>query len=93
MGSSEGEMVLGRLAWINEIELYAVIIGPGIERPPTHFRAVIDDQDIGISPLAGNAFQHFHDPLAGQREVDLDGGALARALATALEPVARRLAP
>ena len=72
--------VLGRFAGVDEIELDAVIIGPSIQRPPAQFRAVIDDQDIGVSPLAGHAFQHLDHPLARQREIHLDGRAFARAV-------------
>jgi hypothetical protein len=57
-----------------------VIISPSIQRPPAQFRAVINDQDIGVSPFTGHAFQHLDHPLARQREVHLDGRTFARAV-------------
>jgi len=65
--------VRGRLAGVDEIQLDAMIIGPSVERAPAQFRAVVDDQDIGITPFSGHAFQHLHHPLFRQREVHLDG--------------------
>jgi hypothetical protein len=65
---------------IDEIELDAVIISPSIKRAPAQFRAVIHDQDIGVSPFTGHAFQHFHDPLARQRKIHLDRRALPGAI-------------
>jgi hypothetical protein len=72
--------VLGRFAGIDEIQLDAVIIGPSVKRPPAQFRAVIDDQDIGISPLTGHALQHIDDPLARQRKIHFDRRALPGAV-------------
>lgn len=57
-----------------------MIVGPSVERAPAQFRAVVDDQDIGVSAFAGHAFQHVHDPLARQREVRLDRRAFAGAI-------------
>ena len=57
-----------------------MIIGPSIERAPAQFRAVIDNQDVWISQITGNALSHVHDPLAGQREVHLDRRALPGAI-------------
>ena len=45
--------VLGRFAGVDEIELDAVIISPSIQRAPAQFRAVINDQDIGVSSQHG----------------------------------------
>ena len=41
--------VLGRLAWVDEAELYPMIIGPSVAHTSAEFRAVVDDQDIRIS--------------------------------------------
>ena len=77
IGSAVGRSIrrsASALPWLtDETELDAMIIGPAVERAPAQFRAVIDDQDVGVSPLTGHAFQHVHDPLTRQREVHLDG--------------------
>lgn len=65
---------------VDEIQLDAVIICPSVQRPPAQFRAVIDDQDIGIAPFSGHTFQHLDHPLARQREIRLDGRTFARAV-------------
>ena len=41
--------VLCLLAGIDEIQLEAVIIGTSVKRPTAQFRAVINDQNIGMS--------------------------------------------
>jgi len=56
----------GRLAGIDETKMHPVVVGPSTERPTAQFRTVVDDQDVGVSPLAGDALQHAHDPLARQ---------------------------
>ncbi|MDN5788784.1 MAG: hypothetical protein L0H65_17365, partial [Pseudorhodobacter sp.] len=57
------------------------IIGPSIQGPGAQFLAVINDQDIGVSPaLTGHALQHIHDALSRQREIDLDRRALPGAV-------------
>jgi len=46
--------ILGRLAWVDEVQLHAVVICPGIKRAPSQFGAIIDDQNVRISAFAGN---------------------------------------
>lgn len=58
--------ILGRLAWVDEIQLNAVVIGPGIKRSTAKLRSIVDDQNVRVSPLACNPVQQFHDPLYGQ---------------------------
>jgi putative transposase len=72
--------ILGRLPGVDEIRLDAMIIGPAIERAPAQFRAVVDDQEVGVSPLTGHALQHVHDPIARPREIHLDRRALPGAV-------------
>ena len=72
--------VLRWLARVDEIQLDAVIIGPSIQRSPAQFRAIIDDQDIGVSSLTGHAFQHLDHPFSRQREIYLDRRALPGAV-------------
>ena len=47
--------ILGRLAGVDEVELDAFVVGPSLERAAAQFRAIINDQDVGVSPFTCNA--------------------------------------
>lgn len=72
--------VLGRLAGVDEIQLDAVIIDSSIQRPPAQFRAVINDQDIGVTRFTSRVLNHCDHPLSRQREIQLDRRALPSAV-------------
>src|SRR5918998_6039514 len=72
--------ILHRLAGIDEEQLHAVLMGPAVEITTAEFGPVVHDQHVRVAAVAGDVLEHRHHPLAGQREVDQDGRALARAV-------------
>lgn len=52
--------ILHRLPWLNEVQMYAVLSRPRIQRRPREFRPVIQNQCLGqrAVPLPGTGEQH-----------------------------------
>jgi hypothetical protein len=68
--------VLDRLARFDELQLYAMIIGPLVESLAAEFRPVIGLNYCRETTGVAQALQHLGNALAGQRDVNFDGEAL-----------------
>jgi hypothetical protein len=51
-------------------------VRPGVKRFGRELGAMVDLQDLWQPTLGRNALQDGHDPLSGERAVDLNGGTL-----------------
>src|SRR5690606_4758038 len=74
------EAVLHRLARLNEVDLDATGIRPGVERPARELRTVVGHDHVGQASLAPQALEHLDDPHSWQRMRHLDRQAFTREL-------------
>src|SRR5216683_7166288 len=70
------EGVLDRFSRLDELQLNAALVGPLIEYAAGKFRPVVALNHCRQSAPATQPFQYSLHPLAGEREVDLDGQTL-----------------
>ena len=68
--------VLNRLAGSDEIELYAVAVGPRVHLLGEELRTVVDRDNPGQSPGGRQTVENRRNPAGRQREVSLDCEAL-----------------
>src|SRR5262245_36162947 len=69
--------ILGRLAWLNEIQLNRMLLGPVGQVSSNEFRTIVDPQPLRIAPPTGEHVQDSGDPLRWQGGINLNPEGLA----------------
>src|SRR5258708_11368483 len=69
---SFNEAILHRFARFDELERYAMILGPFSQRQGDKLRTVVCSELEGIAADSGYPFKLAHHPLGRQAEVDFD---------------------
>jgi len=66
------EAILHGLAWFDELECYAMLLGPVSQRDSDELWAVVCSQLEGIAADSGYALKHPHHSFSGQAEINFD---------------------
>src|SRR5215469_17578927 len=72
--------ILHGLARLNELQPHLAFFAPGRQRPAAELWAVVQNDGLRQSSLAGDPIQHPTHSQSAQRRVDLDRRTLSRAI-------------